>query len=109
MTASDAKAWEVAHQETVAETGDLRVRILTLAAGQEVPWHYHSHVTDIFFCLEGTLAVETRSPARCRLLSVGERCEVPPGTAHRVTGHDDAGARFLVVQGVGRYDFRPAA
>ena len=107
MTARETGTYEVEHLETVAGTGDLRVRLYTLAAGQEVPWHYHSHITDTFFCLEGTLSVETRTPPGRHVLSVGESCAVPPNTAHRVTGHDDSRVRFLIVQGVGTYDFCP--
>ena len=99
---------DVERRETVAETDALRVRLYTLAAGQEVPWHYHSQITDTFFCLEGTLSVETRTPHGRRLLSVGESCAVPPKTAHRVTGRDGGRVRFLIVQGVGTYDFCPA-
>ena len=107
MAARETETYQVEHRETVAETAALRVRLFTLTAGQEVPWHYHSHVTDTFFCLEGTLSVETRSPAARHLLSVGESCAVPPMTAHRVTGHGCERARFLIVQGVGTYDFHP--
>ena len=40
---------------------------------------------------------------------VGESCAVPPQmTAHHVTGHDGGRARFLIVQGIGTYDFCPA-
>ena len=107
MTASDAEACEVERRETVAETGQLRVRIFTLAAGQEVPWHYHRHVTDTFFCLEGALSVETRAPEARHLLGTGESCAVPPMTAHRVTGRNGGRVRFLIVQGVGAYDYCP--
>ena len=103
----DTRTYDVERRETVAETGALRVRLYTLAAGQEVPWHYHSHVTDTFFCLEGTLSVETRSTETRHLLSVGESCAVPPKTPHRVTGHDGSRVRFLIVQGIGTYDFCP--
>ena len=107
MTTPETRAYEAEHIETVAETGALRVRLYTLAEGQEVPWHYHSHVTDRFFCLEGRLSVETRAPAARHVLSVGESCAVPPKMAHRVTGYDDGRVRFLIVQGVGTYDFHP--
>ena len=50
MAAPNTEVYEVERRETVAETDALRVRILTLAAGQEVPWHYHSQVTDTFYC-----------------------------------------------------------
>lgn len=107
MAASDTTTYEVERLETVAETDALRVRTYTLAEGQEVPWHYHSQVTDTFFCLEGTLSVETRAPGPRHVLNVGESCTVPPMTAHRVTAHDGGRVRFLIVQGVGAYDFRP--
>ena len=107
MAAPESEFYQVEQRSTVAETGSLRVRAFTLAAGQEVPWHYHSHVTDTFFCLDGTLSVETRSPQAHHRLKVGESCAVPPMTAHRVTGHDGRRVRFLIVQGVGTYDFCP--
>ena len=39
-----------------------------------------------------------------------ERNQRPPLmlTAHRFTGHDGGRARFLIVQGIGTYDFCPA-
>ena len=109
MAAPATETYDVERHETVAETDDLRVRNYTLAVGQEVPWpwHYHSHITDTFYCLEGTLSVETRTPGARHLLSVGESCAVPPKTAHRVTGRDGSRVRFLIVQGVGTYDFCP--
>ena len=99
--------YEIAAQETLAEGADLRVRVLTLAAGQCVPWHYHSEITDSFVCLEGDLVVETRAPRETYQLRPGERCQVPPKTAHYVHGKDDGAAKFLLVQGVGVYDFVP--
>ena len=109
MTISETASYEVERRETVAGTGDLRVRLYTLAPGQEVPWHYHSQITDTFFCLEGTLSIETRAPSDHHVLSVGESRSVSPNTAHRVTGHKGNRVRFLIVQGVGTYDFCPVA
>ena len=107
MADAQARPYVIERRETVAETDTLRVGILTLAEGQEVPWHYHSEIEDIFYCLEGTLSVETRAPRARHLLEVGESCAVPKMTAHRVTGKDGARARFLIVQGIGTYDFCP--
>ena len=107
MTDPEARPYVIERRETVARTDTLRVGILTLAEGQEVPWHYHSEVTDTFYCLEGVLSVETRAPRAQHLLKVGESCAVPEMTAHRVTGQDGCRARFLIVQGIGTYDFCP--
>jgi quercetin dioxygenase-like cupin family protein len=100
-------SYEIAGSEVVAEGADLRVSVLTLAAGQCVPWHYHSEISDQFVCLEGPMVVETRAPRHVYALDKGERCLVPPKTAHYVHGKDDGACRFLIVQGVGVYDFIP--
>ena len=90
-----------------AEADGLRVQGLTLGNGENIPWHYHSAVSDIFICLEGTMVVETRAPAARHQLEPGEHCVIPPRTAHEVTGKDGHGCRFTIVQGVGEYDFVP--
>ena len=99
--------YEIAGREVVAEGADLRVSVLTLAAGQCVPWHYHSEVSDSFVCLEGPMVVETRAPRRSYLLQPGQRCAVPPKTAHYVQGEGGGPCQFLIIQGVGVYDFVP--
>jgi quercetin dioxygenase-like cupin family protein len=99
--------YEIAGREIVAESADLRVSVLTLAAGQEVPWHYHSEITDSFVCLEGPVVVETRAPRHTYRLEPGQRCAVPPKTAHHVQGESGGPCRFLIIQGVGVYDFVP--
>ena len=73
--------YEIAGREIVADGADLRVQVLTLAAGQCVPWHYHSAITDSFVCLEGPMVVETRAPRHSCRLEPGQRCAVPPKTA----------------------------
>jgi len=51
------------------------------------------------------MVVETRAPRHVYRLLPGERCAVPPKTAHYVHGEADGACRFLIVQGVGVYDF----
>jgi len=99
--------YEIADREIVAEGADLRVQVLTLADGQCVPWHYHSAITDSFVCLEGPMVVETRAPRHSYRLEPGQRCAVPPKTAHYVHGKDGGPCKFLIIQGVGVYDFVP--
>jgi quercetin dioxygenase-like cupin family protein len=99
--------YELADREVVAEGAGLRVQVLTLAAGQCIPWHYHSEITDAFVCLEGPMVVETRVPRNEYLLTPGQRCAVPPKTAHYVHGKSNGPCKCLIVQGVGVYDFVP--
>ena len=98
---------KITNRESVMEGADMRVSVLTLGPGENIPWHYHSEITDYFVCLEGTLVVETKVPAQSTELSVGETCEVGPKKAHYVHGKDDGAAKFLIVQGVGVYDNHP--
>jgi len=100
-------SYEIAGSEIVAEGSDLRVSVLTLAAGQYVPWHYHSDITDSFVCLEGPVIVETRAPRHEYVLEPGQRCAVPAKTAHYVHGNEMGPCKFPIVQGVGVYDFLP--
>jgi quercetin dioxygenase-like cupin family protein len=97
----------VSGYDTVMEGGDMRALVLTLAAGESVPWHWHSEITDRFFCLKGPMVVETRTPRLTVELQAGDSYVVPPKTAHHVHGKNDGPCRFLVLQGVGVYDNIP--
>ena len=96
---------------TIADAPGLRVRELHLDADQCVPWHFHTSITDTFFCMEGPLVVETRAPdgapGPTHVLDEGGTVAVPPGHAHYVHGQDGP-CRFMIVQGVGDYDYVPA-
>jgi quercetin dioxygenase-like cupin family protein len=97
--------YTVKNVETVAAGKDVRVRIYTLAPGEIIPWHSHSEISDHFFVLGGELTVETRAPDDRRMLRVGERGRVAPGQVHQTANHGAADCRFLLVQGVGQYDW----
>src|SRR3979409_1877180 len=90
--------YEIAGSEVVAEGGDMRVSVLTLAAGQEVPWHDHSEIPASFACLEGPMVVETRAPRHAYRLEPGQRCAVPPKTAHPGQGIAARPRHLLSVQ-----------
>lgn len=108
MTDPEDQRYTIEDRQWIAETPDLRVQILTLANGQEVPWHYHTAVTDTFICLEGPMVVQTRTADADHELQPGDGCTVPPHTAHRVAGKNGGRCRFVIVQGVGKYDYIPA-
>ncbi|MBS0241169.1 MAG: cupin domain-containing protein [Proteobacteria bacterium] len=105
MEVRNRGSYEIEARELVAEGRDLRVQVLTLAAGQRVPWHKHSEVTDSFVCLEGDVVIETRLPTATTMLQPGQRFAVKPGIAHMVRGKDGARCKFMIIQGVGVYDF----
>ena len=104
MEARPYEVTQITNRETIMEGTDMRVRVLTLAELECIPWHYHSEITDSFVCLEGPMVVETRAPRAEYILQSGERCEVPPKVAHYVHGLNDGPFKFLIAQGVGVYD-----
>ncbi len=105
MAPAKRPAYEVAGYEVLAETPELRMVVLTLAAGQEVPWHWHSNCTDTFFCMQGPMVVETLAPRQLFEIGPGETCAVPARRAHRVAGRNGGPCKFALLQGVGTYDF----
>jgi quercetin dioxygenase-like cupin family protein len=105
-----AASYTVKNLETIAEGSDVRARLYTLAPGDVIPWHYHTAVTDWYFCLSGKLRVETRAPRADQLVAVGGGYKIAPKTAHRISnGGDGDDCRFLLLQGVGVYDFNRIA
>lgn len=107
MDKSTQSTLKVPRFDVVMEGADMRAVVLTLAAGECVPWHYHSNISDKFFCLSGPMIVETRAPRTINELQGGDSCIVEAKTTHYVHGKGDGSCRFLVLQGVGVYDNVP--
>jgi quercetin dioxygenase-like cupin family protein len=101
-------SWSDRRRETVAETASLRVVEWTLGAGDSLPWHHHSQVHDTFYCLEGLIGVDTRLPEQHVILRPGEKYVVPANVVHRPENLGNGTGRFLLIQGLGTYDFIPA-
>ncbi len=107
MTKPEDLPYFIEGRELIAETSELRVQILTLEPGEEVPWHCQSVVTDTFICLEGPMIVETKFASGAKELQSGDTFSVAPNKAHRVIGKDEGRCRFVNVQGIGAHDFIP--
>ncbi len=105
MTIPKNQRYVIEDRQMIAEVPDLRVQILTLAEGEEVPWHFHTNIADTFACLEGPMVVQAKTGDHD--LGAGDTLSVPPGTPHRVAGKGGGRCRFLIVQGVGAYDYIP--
>ncbi len=100
MTDLKDERYTIEDRQLIAETPDLRVQ-----TGQEVPGHYHTAVTDTFICLEGPMVVKTKTADEDHELQPGDGCTVPPITAHQVAGKNGGRCRFVILQGVGKYDY----
>jgi len=91
--------------EVIVKTDSVRVRIMSLDPHEVADWHYHTEVTDDIFCLSGMILVCLKEPAKELKLFPGNRCQVETGKIHRIENMGSDEARYLLVQGVGRYDF----
>jgi quercetin dioxygenase-like cupin family protein len=91
--------------KVVVQTADVRVVEYTLETNERRPWHYHSQVSDRFYCLEGLTAVNTRTPPTQLVLQPGQSCEISPNVVHRVSNAGDGVSRYLLVQALGKYDY----
>jgi quercetin dioxygenase-like cupin family protein len=91
----------------IAKGSDVGVQERTLAPGQEIPWHYHTLITDTTYCVEGVVQIEMLGPPENVTIAVGESHAVPTHRPHRITPVGDRSCRFLLVQGVGKYDRHP--
>ena len=100
--------YEVEHRARHLERPGFRITELRISPSQTVPWHYHSQVRDTFYVLEGHLRIFLRAPDEELLLGPGDSLAVAPRRPHLVTNAGDGSATFLVLQGLGDYDFVPA-
>ena len=86
-----------------------RITELQISPTQTVPWHYHSKVQDAFYVIEGQIRLYLREPKEQVRLGPGGTYSVAPRRAHLVVNAGDRSATFLVLQGIGEYDFVPLA
>jgi mannose-6-phosphate isomerase-like protein (cupin superfamily) len=99
--------YEVERRARHAERPGFHITELQIGPTQKVPWHYHSHVQDTFYVLEGRLRIFLRDPKEDIRLGPAETYTVRPGRAHLVTNDGGCSATFLVLQGIGDYDYVP--
>jgi quercetin dioxygenase-like cupin family protein len=105
MSQIQAQPYQVKKIAVIAKGTDVLVREYVLGPGDFIPWHHHSQVADHYYSLEGAVLIETRAPAVRRELNPGESVTVTPPTAHHVSNLSGKPCRFLLIQGVGQYDF----
>ncbi|HEX5814176.1 MAG TPA: cupin domain-containing protein [Methylomirabilota bacterium] len=99
--------YEVERRARHAERPGFRISELQISPAQQVPWHLHTTVQDTFYVLEGALRLFLRDPKEEVRLQPGETYAVRPGRPHLVTNPGPGSATFLVLQGIGEYDYVP--
>ena len=90
-----------------AERPGFRISEITINAKQKVPWHCHSSIQDTFYVVEGRLRIFLQDPKEQINLAPGETYSVRVKRPHLVTNGGESSATFLILQGIGEYDFVP--
>ena len=91
-----------------AERPGFRISEIRLSPTQRVPWHHHSNIQDTFYVLDGRIRISLQDPDEQVELGVGESWgPARAGRRHLVTNLGPRLANFLVLQGMGDYDFIP--
>jgi quercetin dioxygenase-like cupin family protein len=99
--------YEVERRARHAERPGFRINELQISPTQQVPWHSHTKVQDTFYVLEGDVRLFLRDPKEEVRLKPGDSYAVRAGRPHLVTNAGTTSATFLVLQGIGDYDYVP--
>ena len=99
--------YEVERRARHAERPGFRITELQISPAQRVPWHAHTNVQDTFYVLQGRLRLFLREPKEEVHLAPGESYTVRARRPHLVTNGGETSAVFLVLQGIGEYDYVP--
>jgi quercetin dioxygenase-like cupin family protein len=105
MPATAKPKYTVKNCELLVAGANVQARLFTLAPGESIPWHYHSEITDHYFVLRGALTIVTRCPASECVFEIGDRHHLDPGMAHFLANRGATDCQFLLLQGVGKYDW----
>ena len=101
--------YEVERRVQHAARPGFRIVELQLSPTQKVPWHTHTNVSDTFYVLEGQMRLFLQDPKEEVNLKPGEVHVVRAARPHLVTNGGTKSLTFLVLQGVGEYDYVPLA
>ncbi|WP_205245247.1 hypothetical protein [Desulfovibrio subterraneus] len=112
------------NHETIINTRNVLVRVMRLGPRESSPQHFHTEITDTMVGLSGPVVVTEHAVAAITSgeqtgtpqpkekatevavsLAPGERHSVPPLTSHSVSNPGDEPVEYLLIQGVGKYDF----
>lgn len=99
--------FEVQFRAEHAARPGFRITELILAPHQKVPWHFHTHIEDTFYVISGQLRLFLRDPKQEVRLQPGQTYTAAAQRPHLVTNGGEEPVNFLVLQGMGQYDFVP--
>ena len=97
---------KIRSSERLFSTEEVQISRLVLAPTEEVPWHFHSNVRDTFYVLRGPITIYTREPETTAVIDAGEVLQTRERQPHRVFNASDHDVSFVLIQGVGQFDFQ---
>ena len=107
---SDAsELYAVERRARHAEREGFRISELQISPTQIVPWHYHNNIQDTFYVLAGRIQVHLQNPKESADLGPGDTFKVEARRPHLVRNIGAGSATFLILQGIGEYDYVPVA
>jgi quercetin dioxygenase-like cupin family protein len=99
--------YEVERRDRHAERPGFRISELQLSPTQTVPWHCHTNISDTFYVLAGEMRLFLQDPRQEVRLRPGESFVAAAGRPHLVTNAGETSLTFLIMQGIGEYDYVP--
>lgn len=101
--------YEVERRVRLLERPGFRITELQLGPTQQIPWHCHTRVQDTFYVVDGRLRLHVRDPEEEIALEPGQTYTVRAGRPHLVRNGGAGAVVFVLLQGVGEYDYVPLA
>ena len=93
-------------EEIIIQTENVKVRVIELQPAENAPFHFHTEITDNMFGISGEIIVNMKNPIEKVSLKPGVHCKIEPGRVHQVINNlKNKSSKYLLVQGVGTYDF----
>jgi quercetin dioxygenase-like cupin family protein len=100
-------AYEVERRALYGQRPGFRISELQISPTQKVPWHLHNNIDDTFYVVAGNIRLFLRDPKEDIRLAQGDSYRVKAGRPHLVKNDGETSATFLVLQGIGEYDYVP--
>lgn len=99
-------AYQPLNLEIIMQNETVRVAEITLPPHSPVPEHQHTESEEISYCLEGELSCRVDGRLDC-VLKPGQKTRFPAGQEHQLSNAGEVPCRFLLIHGVGKFDFVP--
>jgi len=102
-----SSVYEVERRALYGERPGFRISELQISPAQKVPWHFHNNIDDTFYVIDGKIRLFLQNPKEDIRLAPGASYCVKARRPHLVKNDGDTSATFLILQGIGEYDYVP--